>query len=179
MPRRKEPCKRCNSKTPGVHEAKCRYAKAALVVTTPAQSAIRAAVPAKIRKRTFIIDHLDGETVITVIGPAGAVKCRSTEQSLEVWTGENAPQQANPTGIVAVPTMRSLARSTDVSRSGEEYTTTDELNSVPGGLPPGMTEEEAISNPDAVLERMRLSMIGRMSAEASSSDVLLVPEGAN
>jgi hypothetical protein len=136
----------------------------------------RAAVPPKVRKRVFTIDHADGnETTITVTGPAGAVRCNSTEQSVQVWTGENAPSQQ--IGQPQQPLGRSpiVAHSTDVSRSGQEYTVTDELDNVPGGNM-GLSEEE-MNDPSVVLERMRRGMIGRMSSETSSSDVLLIPEG--
>jgi len=171
MPRPKQPCKRCDSKVAGQHEPQCRYAK----IAKPTVAAPRQTAPAKIRKRVFVIDHPDGETTVMIVGPAGAVKCSSTEQSVQVWTGEATPQPATAAPPAQIGRGRVVAQSTDVSRSGEEYTVTDELNDVPGGML-GLTDEEAM-NPDAILERMRRGMIGRMSSETASSDVLLIPEG--
>jgi hypothetical protein len=144
----------------------------------------RPAPIAKTRKRVFTIDHADGsETTITVCGPAGAVKCNSTEQSVQVWTGDSAPAQPQvPFQQAGRGVVQIAPYSADIGRSGTEYTMTDRLDNIPGGLPPGMTEDEALSNPDAViaaLERTRLGMTARMSSESGSSDVLLVPEGAN
>lgn len=169
MPRRPTPCKRCDSTITGEHEPQCRYAKAHPLL---AQAVAPQRATPKIRKRVFVIDHQDGETTVTVVGPAGAVRCSSTEQSVQVWTGESAPQ---PVGAQQQPVNRSpvVARSTDVSRSGEEYTITDALDDVPGGNM-GLTEEE-MADPGIVLERMRRGMIGRMTSETASSDVLLIP----
>lgn len=175
MPRPKQPCKRCDSAVPGQHLPACRYFKNA-AASTPA---VRP-VAAKIRKRVFTIDHADGsETTVTVAGPAGAVRCNSTEQSVQIWTGEQPATAHHATQFH--PQSRGVTpASNDVARSGEEYTTTDALDDVPGGTL-GLSDEDT-SNPDAILqslERKRLGMIGHMASESSSSDVILVPEGAN
>lgn len=181
MPRRKEPCRRCDSTVAGQHAPQCRYAKPGLnIPVAPPPAPPEAVAAKKTRKRVFTIDHNDGsETTITVVGPAGAVRCSSTEQSVQVWTGETAPQPTTPGAVLASRPSSApiVAHSTDVARSGQEYTVTDTLDDVPGGNL-GLTAEEA-ANPDAILEKMRLGMIGRMSAETSSSDVLLIPGGSN
>lgn len=136
---------------------------------------------AKRMRRVFTLDSALGDVMVVVTGPAGSVRCSSTEQYVSVSTGAEAPtpgahyQPPAPTRSGAI-----VAHSTDVTRSGEEFTVTDPLDSIPGGIPPGMTEDEAYGNPDAVLaalERTRSGMIGRMSSEVGSSDTLLMPGG--
>jgi hypothetical protein len=118
----------------------------------------------KMRKRVFTIDHADGsETTVTVCGPAGGVKCSSTEQSVQIWTGDAPMPLAAPTPGLQVQRGAVVAHSSDVSRSGQEYTITDTLDGIRGGLPEGMTEDEAwalqASDPDSYLEKMRVSII--------------------
>jgi hypothetical protein len=158
-----------------VHE---EHRRGVLSIVDPSPSA----APRKQMRRVFTLDHADGDVTVVVTGLAGSVRCSSTEQFVSISTGTEAPYAA-PQHHPAPPTRQNVVtRSTDVSRSGEEFTTTDELDDFPGGLPRGMTEEEALANPDAVLDALtktRNSMIGRLSAEAGSSDVILVPGDSN